>query len=65
MSRKAAWTAVTVLVMLIVCALLVKLVDGMVQIDDDQGLLMVFLGGVCGLIGLTSSRLYRKGTRDR
>ena len=51
--------------MMIVCALLVKLVDSMVQIDDDQGLLMVFLGGVCGLIGLISLRMYRKGTRDR
>ena len=65
MSRKAAWTAVTVLVMLIVCVLLVKLVDSMVQIDDDLGLLMVFLGGVCGLIALISIRLYRKRTRDR
>lgn len=65
MSRKAAWTTGTVLVMMIVCALLVKLVDSMVQIDDDQGLLMVFLGSVCGLIGLISLRMYRKGTRGR
>ncbi len=63
--RKALWTIATVLFMLALSLLLVKLVDGMVQIDDDVPVLLVFLAAVNGAAGTASVKLYRKRAARR
>lgn len=60
MKRKAVWTLMTLSVMLVLSLLLIKLVDSMVQIDDDMGLLLVFLAAVNAAAALISHRLYKK-----
>ena len=61
MKRKALWTGLTLAFMLVLSLFLIKLVDGMVQIDDDIGLLLILLVFVNAAAGWVSVKLYRRG----
>jgi hypothetical protein len=47
--------------MLVLSVLLIKLVDGMVQIGDDIPLLLILLAAVNAASGAVSVKLYQKG----
>ena len=57
MKRKALWTGLTLAFMPVLSLLLIKLVDGMVQI----GLLLILLAFVNAAAGWVSVKLYRRG----
>lgn len=61
MKRKVLWTGLTALFMLVLSVLLIKLVDGMVQIGDDIPLLLILLAAVNAASGAVSVKLYQKG----
>lgn len=65
MKRKVLWTGLTLIFMLALSLLLAKLVDGMVQIDDDIGILLVFLSAVNAAAGTVSAKLFQRGAACR
>ena len=59
MMKKAVCLLSTLAVMLIVSRFIVRIVDAAVQIDDDIGILLLFLLFVNAAIGWIGYKLYR------
>ena len=62
--KKRLFVIATLLIMLIVSFVLVKIIDGMVQIDNDYLMLGIFLAVVNLTIGLVSYLIYRRSKED-
>ena len=61
--KRVAYIAVTIMIMLIISRFLVRIVDAVVQIDDDIGMLVLMLAAVNAAICGGSYILYRKFKR--
>lgn len=57
--KKTVFLVSTIALMLIVSRFIVRIVDATVQIDNDVGVLLLFLVLVNAVIGLVSYKLYR------
>ncbi len=57
--KKTVFLVSTIALMLIVSRFIVRIVDATVQIDNDVGVLLLFLILVNAVIGLVSYKLYR------
>ena len=62
--RKWLFVIVTALIMPVVSVILVKIIDGTVQIDNDCLLLGVLLAVVNLLIGFVSYRIYIRQIKE-
>ncbi len=63
-NKKTVYIVTTVVIMLIVSRFVVRIIDATVQIDDDIGLLIVFLIVLNSIIGALSYLLYKKSLRE-
>lgn len=58
--KKWLFVSLTLLIMLCLSTALIFIIDGMVQIDDDYAVLVIFLTAVNLVIGYTGYRIYRR-----
>ena len=63
--KKTVYIVVTALIMLIVSRFMVRIVDATVGIDQDYGILVLFLILVNSLIGFAGYRCYRRSGRKQ
>ena len=61
--KKLAYIISTVFIMLVISGFIIRIIDAAVQIDDDIGILILFLVILNSVIGFLSYTLYKKISR--
>ena len=61
--KKLAYILSTVFIMLVISGFIIRIIDAAVQIDDDIGILILFLVILNSVIGFLSYTLYKKISR--
>lgn len=61
--KKLAYIISTVFFMLVISGFIIRIIDAAVQIDDDIGILILFLVILNSVIGFLSYTLYKKISR--
>ena len=61
--KKLTYILSTVFIMLVISGLIIRIIDAAVQIDDDIGILILFLVILNSVIGFLSYTLYKKISR--
>ena len=61
--KKLTYILSTVLIMLVLSRFIIRIIDATVQIDDDIGILILFLIILNSTIAFLSYKLYKKKTK--
>ena len=61
--KKLTYILSTVFIMLVISGFIIRIIDAAVQIDDDIGILILFLVILNSVIGFLSYTLYKKISR--